>query len=608
VTIRAGAVDDHWHLEVADQGPGVAPANREHAFERFGTLSDIDGGGGTGLGLAIARWVTDLHDGSIGFTDPDPEPGESGARVRADLPLVPTLARPKETPMTDSTAAPMGRPTSASLPPYTQASLPSLTDTTFGSFWPDHSVPGNVRILLSALGVGVLAGAVLPFRDHGLGVFFVLVAAGGVLLTASRHRRDPFTMTCAALCLALSMVAVIRDAEWIVMLCLLTGAGLCAVGLVRGRSVLSFVLAGAAWPLAGLRGLPWLGRTLRRVTGMGGGAALVRTAVLSVLGITVFALLFASADALFAEWVGAIVPDVGSADFALRVFIAVAIGAIVLAGAYLALNPPEVERGERTARPVAHRFEWLAPVLVVDAVFAVFLVAQATVIFGGHDYLRRTTGLTYAEYVHQGFGQLTVATALTLLVVWAASRKAPRETPADRTWIRASLGLLCGLTLVVVASALYRMHVYQDAYGFTRLRLLVDVFEGWLGVLVVATIAGGVALRAAWLPRFGLFSGVVLLLGLAAINPDAWIARHNIDRYETTGKVDWSYLGTLSDDALPVLSTLDQDLVGCAVSLDGRTHDDWLEWNLGRSRARSTIEAHAGGWQYRADCPGQTNR
>ena len=48
-------------------------------------------------------------------------------------------------------------------------------------------------------------------------------------------------------------------------------------------------------------------------------------------------------------------------------------------------------------------------------------------VFGGHDYSQRTTGLTYAEYVHQGFGQLTVATALTLLVVWAAARKAPRD-------------------------------------------------------------------------------------------------------------------------------------------------------------------------------------
>jgi signal transduction histidine kinase len=601
VTVRADTFGDHWHLVVADQGPGVAPAHRERAFERFGTLSDVDGGGGTGLGLAIARWVTDLHEGSIGFANP--EPGESGARVLADLPRHPTLVRPKESPMPDPTAAP-----STSPPPPYRDTQGALADSTFGDFWPDDGVPGNVRVLLGALGVGVLAGAMIPFRDHGLGVFLVLVAAGAVLLTASRNRRDPFTLACAGLCLALAGVVVLRDAEWIVALCLIAGAGLCIIGLVRGRNVLGFLLAGVAWPLAGLRGMPWLGRTLRRVTGMGGGAALVRTAVLSVLGVTVFALLFASADALFAEWVGAIVPDVGSADFALRVFVAVFVGGVVLAGAYLALNPPEVNRGERAPRPVAHRFEWLAPVLVVDAVFAVFLVAQATVIFGGHDYLRRTTGLTYAEYVHQGFGQLTVATALTLLVVWAASRKAPRETASDRAWIRGSLGVLGGLTLVVVASALYRMHVYQDAYGFTRLRLLVDVFEGWLGLLVLATLVGGIALRAVWLPRFALFTGAALLLGLAAINPDAWIAQHNIDRYETSGKVDWTYLQGLSDDALPVLSTLPPDLVECAVSLDGRTHDDWLEWNLGRVRARSTIEADAGDWVASPDCPGQTVR
>ena len=194
--------------------------------------------------------------------------------------------------------------------------------------------------------------------------------------------------------------------------------------------------------------------------------------------------------------------------------------------------------------------------LVVDAVFMVFLVAQAAVIFGGHDYLERTTGLTYADYVHQGFGQLTVATALTLLVVWAATRKAPRATSADRTWIRVSLGLLCALTLVVVASALYRMHVYQDAYGFTRMRLLVDLFEGWLGLLVVATMAGGrraaggvaAAVRAPQRGGPGARPG--------GLNPDAWIARQNLDRYEETGKVDWSYLAGLSDDAVPVLAEL----------------------------------------------------
>ena len=155
----------------------------------------------------------------------------------------------------------------------------------------------------------------------------------------------------------------------------------------------------------------------------------------------------------------------------------------MLAAAYLALNPPTVERPV-VRRPAQHRFEWLAPVLLVDAVFVLFLAAQAAAFFGGHDYVQRATGLTYADYVHQGFAQLTIATALTLLVVWAA-RARRGDSPADRWWLRGSLGALCLLTLVVVASALHRMDLYQDAYGFTRLRLLVDLFEGWLGLVVL---------------------------------------------------------------------------------------------------------------------------
>ena len=256
---------------------------------------------------------------------------------------------------------------------------------------------------------------------------------------------------------------------------------------------------------------------------------------------------------------------------------------------------------------MAHRFEWLAPVLVVDAVFVLFLVAQAAVIFGGHDYLERTTGLTYAEYVHQGFGQLTVATALTLLVVWAASRKAPRATPSDRAWLRGSLGLLGAATMVVVASALYRMSVYQDAYGFTRLRLLVDVFEGWLGLLVLATMAGGVALRAA----------------VAAAVRAAHRRRRRCSAWPRSTPTRGSRARTSTGTTTPARSTgptwpaspttRSPCCATCpptssrARSTSAAAHDDdWLEWNLGRALASDFVEEHEDGWVHRTDCPGQT--
>jgi signal transduction histidine kinase len=57
-------------------------------FERF-TRGERATGGGTGLGLAIARWVVQLHKGTIAIADPAPAgPGGSGGcHVHVTLPL-----------------------------------------------------------------------------------------------------------------------------------------------------------------------------------------------------------------------------------------------------------------------------------------------------------------------------------------------------------------------------------------------------------------------------------------------------------------------------------------------------------------------------------------
>lgn len=588
VTIVATGSEYDWSLEVADQGPGVAAENRDHVFERFGTLADQTGGttGGTGLGLAIARWVTDLHQGSIGFVDPIG--GSGGARVRAILPIPPVP------PDTSTISQESAMPTTQTPPPrpnYPETVTTPSAAALFGTYWPETRLPARVNILLACMGVGVLAGLVIPKHDLGLGTFVVLMVAGVTVFRVAKNRRDRFTISCAALCVLLSIPVVLRDAEWIAVPCLLIGGLLCAVGIARGRSLPDFAIAAISAPLAALRGMPWLGRTVRSVTGSGRAPAIARTVLLSLTGLIVFGLLFASADAVFSEWAGKVIPDLSVDTFVLRTFVAIAVGGVVLAASYMAVNPPAIPLPAGTRRPVQQRYEWLAPVVLVDLVFLLFLIAQVTVFFGGHDYLRRTTGLTYAEYVHQGFGQLTVATVLTLLVVWAASHKAPVETASDRLWLRGALGLLCALTLVVVASALYRMHLYQEAYGFTRLRLLVDVFEGWLGLVVMGVLLAGVALKGGWLPRMALVSSAVMLLGLAAINPDAWIAHHNIERYESTGKVDWHYLSGLSLDAAPVLSHLSESDRGCALATYVRPDDGWLGWNYGRARAEHALDS-----------------
>jgi hypothetical protein len=223
--------------------------------------------------------------------------------------------------------------------------------------------------------------------------------------------------------------------------------------------------------------------------------------------------------------------------------------------------------------------------MAVNAVFALFLIAQAAALFGGHDYLQRTTGLTYADYVHQGFGQLTVATILTLTVVGWAARKAAPGRVRDL-----ALGALCAMTIVVVVSALHRMSLYEEAYGFTRLRLLVSVFEGWLGVVVLLVMAAGVIRARGWLVPAAVRLGAVGLLGLAVFNPDLYIAEHNLARVTSTVGIDWQYLGDLSSDAAPAIWELDDTEFGCVTRFrDAGSTDDWLEWNLSRDRAADLV-------------------
>jgi signal transduction histidine kinase len=52
-------------LAVRDEGPGVDPADLEHAFERFWRAPDAAGRPGSGLGLAIVRATAVRHGGSV---------------------------------------------------------------------------------------------------------------------------------------------------------------------------------------------------------------------------------------------------------------------------------------------------------------------------------------------------------------------------------------------------------------------------------------------------------------------------------------------------------------------------------------------------------------
>lgn len=83
VTVELSAAADTVTLTVADDGPGIPPADRKRVFERFTRLDDARSrdDGGSGLGLAIVHDVVAAHGGRIHVENNHP-----GARISISLP------------------------------------------------------------------------------------------------------------------------------------------------------------------------------------------------------------------------------------------------------------------------------------------------------------------------------------------------------------------------------------------------------------------------------------------------------------------------------------------------------------------------------------------
>jgi hypothetical protein len=235
---------------------------------------------------------------------------------------------------------------------------------------------------------------------------------------------------------------------------------------------------------------------------------------------------------------------------------------------------------------------------VAELLFAAFVAVQVTVLFGGQRHVLETAGLTYAEYARTGFFQLCAVGAGALGVVAATAHPVRQRTKLDDLLLRVLLGLLMGLTIVILVSALRRLSLYEATYGYTRLRLAVYATILWMAGIIGLVLTAGVRLNGRWLPVAALGFTAAALMTFTFLNPDAMIARHNIERFESTGAIDLEYVSGLSADAAGELDDLPEPWRGCALAgLAGRLNDEsWVSFNVSRRGARSIVDTVLLGW------------
>ena len=484
----------------------------------------------------------------------------------------------------------------------------------FGDRWTGPAGPPPAAVPGAVAATGVIAAVAVPEGPTGVGwLLTALVATGAVAVArwragsgAGPDRPAPLRaadLGWVLLAVALTAVGTVRAAPWLAALCLLAALAAAALA-VAGRSFRGVPASLAAAPAAALRAVPWLARGVRG----GVGGPLLRTAAAGVVGLVlllVFGALLTSADAAFGAVVDGALPRV-DADSVSRGVVLFVLAGLAAAGACFLLLAPPPPSAAPARRGRLRLVDWALPVGLLVVLFTGFVAVQFVVLFGGAEHVLRTAGMTYAEYARQGFWQLLAVTVLALAVLAFCSRVAPAATAAQRAWKRGLLGSLANLTLVIVVSALNRMWLYQEAYGFTVLRLVVLTCELWLGVGFLLALVSVLRLRPAGLTRPMVAAGMLALLALAVLDPERFIAEHNVSRWQQSGRIDLHYLGGLSVDAVPPLLALPDPMRGCVL---GRLADrsqpqgDWRAANVATATYRSDLPESRPEWST-AECAG----
>ncbi|WP_326587620.1 DUF4153 domain-containing protein [Streptomyces sp. NBC_01294] len=462
---------------------------------------------------------------------------------------------------------------------------------------PAEAAPVRTATLAAALVAG-FASALFLGDGMGPGLLLAVVPAVVAAYVAARTARRtarPWTVVWAIGCLALLVVPALRDSAWPSTLAILSAVLLGALALHGSRTWPGILLSPLGFFDSAVSGVGWAWKGLRSRGGVSKDRWLpvAKATAVAVVLLVLFGALFASADAAFADLLGGLMPDVSIGDGPIR-FLLFLLGAVLaLAAARTAAAPLRWDRIKVAPGKPRSRVEWALPLVVLNLLFAGFNAVQLAVLFGGYDKVLQSTGQTYAEYARQGFWQLLWATLLTLVVIALALRWAPRAGAGDRRFVRIVLGVLCALTLVVVASALRRMDLYVDAYGLTRLRVSVAAMELWLGLVIVLIMAAGV-FGARWLPRAVAGSSAAVVLAFGLLSPDGMVAERNVTRYTADKKIDLAYFQSLSADAVPALDRLPEPQRSCALRgiNDEMARDGdvpWYAMSLGEYRARQIL-------------------
>ena len=305
----------------------------------------------------------------------------------------------------------------------------------------------------------------------------------------------------------------------------------------------------------------------------------IRGLLIAIPTVGLFTALLTSADPIFAEYVEDFVEIFKLENLPEYIFrgVYIFIMGYLLCGIYIHAFTHDKEEtliGEdKPWVPTFLGFTEAAIVLgSIDTLFITFVGVQFRYFFGGQANIK-IDGYTYAEYARRGFSELVTVAVISLLLYLGLSTISRRETYRQRS-VFSGLGIgLVVLVAVILVSAYQRLLLYEQVYGFTRLRTYSQVFMVWLGILLISVVGLEILKKQRAFALASVLAAVGFVFTLNAINVDQLIVEQNVRRVlrnnmensegdagqRSDDGLDALYLHSLSTDATPALVKAQRD-------------------------------------------------
>ena len=212
-----------------------------------------------------------------------------------------------------------------------------------------------------------------------------------------------------------------------------------------------------------------------------------------------------------------------------------------------------------------------ATVLVlIEALFLLFIAIQFFYLFGGKEYVWGINEyVTYSEYAKKGFYELICVSIISFVLIYVIDVFGKRKTFKEKKIFKILGSVLILEISVIIYSAWTRMACYVEGYGLTLSRFLVFAFLFWIFFTFSVFLYKILLEKRKEFFFLAIFCfSVVFWIGINILNPDAFVARKNIERLSQGKNIDHYYLSRLSIDAIPETVKIFQTDVGEEVKME----------------------------------------